>query len=230
MVNGRGQVTGFSGNAIADPSSLFGLGTQTRAFLWDKRNGMQDIGTLGGPDAASPFINERGQIAGFSYTSDMAVDPFLWEPPTSRHPNGTMIDLGSLGGTSGGEGDGVALNNRGQVVGASNLAGDLNFHPFLWTYPGPIRDLGTLGGPNGVANAMRVKVWVKRLCGVCVRHADDCTLIVQSRIYAIIPAGGSTERAEVNEPVAVVLRISVVLCLSNQANRDHQFSEQDQYE
>jgi len=154
MVNSHGQVTGFSGNATPDPYSLVGLGTQTRAFVWDKTNGMQDIGTLGGPDAFSPFINERGQVAGFSYASDMAVDPFLWEPPTERHPNGKMIDLGSLGGTFGAEGDGVALNNRGQVVGASNLAGDVYFHPFLWTKPGPMRDLGTFGGPTGVANAI----------------------------------------------------------------------------
>lgn len=91
---------------------------------------MQDIGTLGGPDAAAPFINERGEIAGFSYTSTMAVDPFLWEPPTRRQPNGRMIDLGTLGGTFGAEGEGMALNNRGQVVGGSNLAGDVFFHPF----------------------------------------------------------------------------------------------------
>jgi len=154
MVNSHGQVTGFSGNAIPDPYSLASLGTQTRAFVWDKTNGMQDIGTLGGPDAFSPFINERGEIAGFSYTSNMAVDPFLWEPPTERHPNGKMIDLGSLGGTFGAEGDGIALNDRGQVVGFSNLAGDVYFHPFLWTKPGPMRDLGTFGGPTGTANAI----------------------------------------------------------------------------
>ena len=42
-----------------------------------------------------------------------------------------MIDLGSLGGTFGLPN---ALNNRGQVVGQSNLPGDQpgNFDPFLW--------------------------------------------------------------------------------------------------
>jgi probable HAF family extracellular repeat protein len=161
QVNSRGQTTGFTTNTIPDPYSIIyslfnGLsnGTETRAYVWDQKHGMRDLGTLGGPD-------ERGEVAGISYTSSTpnpsgfpTIDPFLWEPPTRQFPNGRMIDLGSLGGTFGGEGDGIALNNQGQVVGSSNLAGDVYFHAFLWTKPGPMQDLGTFGGNFGIANAV----------------------------------------------------------------------------
>src|SRR5262249_46047634 len=98
--------------------------------------------TFGGP------INDRGQVAGFSYTSATpnaatgvpTIDPFLWE-------GGHMKDLGSLGGT---QGFVAGLNNRGEGVGQSNLAGDLPFHPFLWDGR-TLRDLGTLGGDYGAA-------------------------------------------------------------------------------
>ena len=110
---------------------------------------MRDIGTLGGPDANALLINESGQIAGISYTSSTpnssgipTIHPFLWE-------DRNMLDLGSLGGTFG-----VPnwLNNRGQVVGSSNLPGDTTAHPFLWSDAEGMKDLGTLGGTFGFAN------------------------------------------------------------------------------
>lgn len=67
-----------------------------------------------------------------------------------------MRDLGTLGGTLGvvgalnNSGSGGALNDRGQVIGTSNLAGDLTHHAFRWER-GVMRDLGTLGGPNSEA-------------------------------------------------------------------------------
>jgi probable HAF family extracellular repeat protein len=59
-----------------------------------------------------------------------------------------MIDLGTLGGTIGTPN---AMNNRGEVVGLSNLAGDQVNHPFLWNGEKMI-DLGTFGGDFGQAN------------------------------------------------------------------------------
>jgi probable HAF family extracellular repeat protein len=158
-MNDRGQVVGFALNAIPDQfsfASFLGVETQVRAFLWQD-GVMLDLGTLGGPDGWAASINDGGQIAGWSLvdstvnssTGQPTQHPFLWE-------NGRMIDLHTLGGTFAvvgslqSPGAGSSLNNRGQVIGTSNLLGDSIHHPFLWDR-GILTDLGTLGGDNGEA-------------------------------------------------------------------------------
>ena len=154
-VSNRGQVAGVALNTIPDAFTSTGLffvagATQAHAFRWTKSHGMLDLGTLGGTDSAAFLINERGQIAGWSFTNTTVnpttglptLDPFFWE-------NGTMLDLGTLGGTIG---QPNGLNNRGQVVGSSNLVGDLTEHPFLWSRSEGMKDLGTLGGTFGHAD------------------------------------------------------------------------------
>jgi probable HAF family extracellular repeat protein len=161
-INSRGQAVGVALNTIPDPFShvmnFLPAATQARAFLWQD-DSMRDLGTLGsGNDADAQGVNERGQVTGFSFTDTSpnattgipTVHPFLWE-------NGSMLDLGSLGGTIANPGPILfptgpagAINSRGQVVGTSTLAGDRAWHPFLWD-GSMLKDLGTLGGTNGEA-------------------------------------------------------------------------------
>ena len=165
-VNNRGQVAGEALNTISDPYTsnyydFFITGTtQVHAFRWTKSQGMLDLGTLGGADSAAFWINERGQIAGQSFTNSTpnpvpdacsfwsqnlpTLDPFLWK-------DGKMIDLGTLGGTCG---QPFSLNNHGQVAGFSYLAGEQSCRPFLWDEKRGMRDLGTLGGDSGQANSV----------------------------------------------------------------------------
>ncbi len=171
-INNEGQVVGASAiNTTFDPSSQFGA--TTHPFLWE--NGvMLDLGTLGGPDAfpGNGCANQRKGLVVVGSNTNSTPDPatgllpnhpFLWE-------NGTMTDLGSLGGN----GAAVCANNRGQVIGGSSLAdnpgacseeiGGPGCQAFLWEH-GVMQDLGTLGGDNSTA------VWIND-AGEIVGGAD----------------------------------------------------------
>jgi probable HAF family extracellular repeat protein len=158
-INDDSQVVGLALNAIADPLSIYDLfilgssnGTQTRAFLWENGH-KRDLGTLGGPDAFAGFVNKRGQVIGFSYTNSTpnpttglpSIHPFLWDKDT-------MKDIGTLGGTFATP---SGLNNKGWVIGHSNLKGDEISGPFLWK-DGILIDLftETMGGNPIFANAL----------------------------------------------------------------------------
>lgn len=129
----------FGMNSFFAPAS-----TETHATYWWGSQKI-DMGTLGGPDSNAYAINQLGQAIGWSYASYDAnefghpdVRPFVWSARDRR-----MQDLGSLGGSCGAA---TAINNRGQVIGGSNLAGDSTMHAFVWTARDGMRDIGTLPG------------------------------------------------------------------------------------
>lgn len=149
-INSLGVVAGTAENSTPD-SCLHGLlQNQSKPVVWRNR-AAQELPTYpGDPDGAVFGINDAGQAAGASGTctpgsvlTPVNLQPLhalLWE-------SGQPIDLGNLGGT--GLFFGIQaenLNNRGQVIGWSDIQGNTNFHAFLWTRETGMLDLETLSG------------------------------------------------------------------------------------
>jgi probable HAF family extracellular repeat protein len=106
-----------------------------------------DIGTFGGDNGFPTWINDAGEVVGRADLPGMSGSQlhhaFLWEKP------GPKIDLGSLGTNT--NSTAVAINSKGQIVGASRLDPTTN-HAFLWENGGPMIDLNTLvvANPSGL--------------------------------------------------------------------------------
>jgi probable HAF family extracellular repeat protein len=126
-INDRGQVVGTSGR---------------HAFLW-QHGKMTDLGALRGRRFSEAVgINSRGEIIGLSFTSfdarlAGAYRAVVWQ-------KGRIRDLGTLGGRSS---DAAAINERGQIVGASATRSGA-YHAFIWEN-GRMTDLGTLARAKG---------------------------------------------------------------------------------
>jgi probable HAF family extracellular repeat protein len=160
-INNRDQTVGWALDTVASSEQIwfdypFPFLTQQRAALWENGS-VRDLGTLGGPCAWAMGINGAGQIIGQSHTAiatgtEKQIGEFRWARPVAGFiwQNGTMVDLGNLGGTFVLP---LRINQQGQVIGIATRQGDTSYHPFLWDQ-GLITDLGTLGGNNGSANDM----------------------------------------------------------------------------
>ncbi|MHB8728387.1 MAG: hypothetical protein ACYC9K_05045 [Sulfuricaulis sp.] len=90
-------------------------------------------------------INNNGEVTGlFFNTGEGYEHAYLYS-------GGALIDLGTLGG---GSSEGYGINDKGQVVGCSQLADwRISCHAFLYS-SGTMTDLGTVGGSNSGATAI----------------------------------------------------------------------------
>ncbi|HEV2425912.1 MAG TPA: hypothetical protein VGZ29_13870 [Terriglobia bacterium] len=121
---------------------------QDEPVVW-KNGHIKELPTYGGdPDGFAIAINDSGQVAGGSGSCSTLnainglylspVHALLWQN------DGTVTNLGSLGGAFGNQAHNI--NNRGQVVGVSDLAGDAVFHGFVWNQGTGMRDIAPLPG------------------------------------------------------------------------------------
>jgi probable HAF family extracellular repeat protein len=89
-----------------------------------------------GPQTEAYSINDVGQVTGSTWAGHpLEIHPFVYS-------NGTLTDIGLLPGATGAYG--VAINNRGEVVGGATNG---RSNAFLYS-EGQLHDLGTLGGPE----------------------------------------------------------------------------------
>jgi probable HAF family extracellular repeat protein len=130
--------------------SAISNGIDTHAFLWEKGT-MSDLATLGG-SLTIPFgINNSGLIVGQS-DINRVPDPVFGIPQFHGavwvREGQAIEDLGEIFGGHFNYAQGV--NDRGEIVGAADLAGDPTAHAFM-IHDGLLTDLGTVPGDTNSA-------------------------------------------------------------------------------
>ncbi|MEU8008009.1 hypothetical protein AB0B66_43215 [Catellatospora sp. NPDC049111] len=106
-----------------------------------------DLGTLGGACCSTATdVNDHGVVIGYSGAPSQTAPmrAFRWK-------NGTMTDIGSLGGTRTYPAD---INNNGWIVGHSTLADNVTMHGFLWRPGVGMTDLGALENNYSLATGV----------------------------------------------------------------------------
>lgn len=122
LANARDQVVG----AASLPDN------HGHAFIWDVRNGQQDLGVTGAATDSFPMaINDRSEVVGGLTYSLEQQRGFYWTRATG------LFDIGTLGGIQATPFD---INDKGQAVGRSTIRSEVA-HAFLWTRKGGMVDL-----------------------------------------------------------------------------------------
>lgn len=143
-INSSGMVGGYAETTATDPNCTAPQKYQFKPVVWSDGK-VRAFPTGNDTDGLVTAINDRGDAAGASGTCG-PLNPILLLYLNPTHAwfwrNGAAIDLGNLGGANNNLPHG--MNNLGQVVGESDLAGDQTAHAFLASPGTKMQDLGTV--------------------------------------------------------------------------------------
>lgn len=157
-LNDQGQVVGESRH---DRQGHVG---QWRPVVWNADGAPHELWAEEHVGASLTDINNVGEVVG-RYGSGSGTLPgelgvpygraFYWSEATGRI---------NIGFELGGDGQAMAVNDSGQVVGTSEILQYLEFegetrpywvpHPYIWESDQGMRDLGNVGGYGGFATAV----------------------------------------------------------------------------
>ena len=196
-VNNEGQLVGLAEKGTLEKPGYCATPFQVLDFepvIWGaKPDEIRELPPLPGDTVGVALaVNDKAQVVGTSglcsnTTANGLVDgphAVLWDR------DGSVTDLGNLGGTMGNVAAGI--NNRGEVVGGSSSK-DGNLHAFLWTKDTGIQDLGLLG-----ADVATAPTWINNsgqaVGGSCPATGNCRAFLWQDKVLidlnTLIPADG----------------------------------------
>lgn len=177
-----------SANAMNNSAEVVGTSftrndADIRPFLY--RNGVMSPFEPAGLPASFPLrINDLGQVTGYAPTPEGTSHAFLYR-------DGLAINLGTLGGSFS---QGRGLNNAGDVVGQSGIAGDAAARAFIFNN-GSMKDLGTLGGSYGDARDINDAAQVVGQSSIAGEVASRAFLLTNGTMRDLGTLGGTYSAA-----------------------------------
>ncbi len=189
------RAAAFDGTATALPE-LFGF-SEHYAFGADAQGNIYGTSyTLGGMTVgafkitdgvaaglgsfAARSVNATGDVAGTTFASVSGMTL----PRACFFQGSTLTSLPTLGGLVG---TGMAVDELHRVAGSSSTASEASIRPCLWVGGVP-RDLGTLGGVNGQAAAIRGSV--------VVGHSQNAAGLRRATMWLVDSAGNVLSTAD----------------------------------
>lgn len=144
QINISGTIAGYAENKTIDSSCPAPQKYEFKPVVWSHGE-IQALPTRRDLEGVALAINAAGTVVGSSGACAAFNPIWLWnfQPVHALlWQDGVATDLGNLGGRL--NNFAHDINDRNEVVGSSDVAGDQTSHAFLWTAAMKMRDLGTV--------------------------------------------------------------------------------------